>query len=81
MKIFEKGTSVHATDVYFVSSKKLYVDAAKTVEAKRSNILDSIASGKILINNGTDYLTVTSVKLDGSAVVVGETTFSIAADA
>lgn len=81
MKIFEKGTSVHATDVYFVSSSKLYVDADATVEAKRSNILDSIASGKILLNDGSSYLTVTSVAVDGSEVVVGETTYSIAADA
>ena len=80
MKIFEKGTSVHATEIFYVNSTKLYIDAAHTIEAKRSNVLEAIASGKMLVNNGTSYLTVTSVKLDGSQVVVGETTYSIAAD-
>ena len=81
MKIFEKGTSVHATEIFYVKSTKLYVDEAKEVEAKRSDVLKAVQSGKLLVNNGTSFLTVTSVKLDGSQVVVGETTYNIAADA
>lgn len=81
MNMFEKGSSVHATGVLFVKSSKLYVDAAKEVEVKRSQVLDIVKSGRIFINDGTSLLTVTSVKLDGSQVVVGETTYSIAADA
>lgn len=81
MKIFGKGSQKFATEVLYVKSTKLYVDAAKTVEVKRSEVIAAIKSGKLLIDNGTSFLTVTSVKLDGSQVVVGETTYSIAADA
>lgn len=81
MRIYGKGSDKNATNVLFVKSTKLYVDAAKTVEVKRSQVLSMVANGKLFIDNGTSYVLPTSVKLDGSQVVVGETTYSIAADA
>lgn len=77
MKIFEKGSSVHATDVYFVKSSKLYVDAAKTVQAIAADVLKSIKSGRMLVDDGTNLNTVTSVKSDGTKVVVGSTEYTV----
>lgn len=77
MKIFEKGSSVHATDVYFVKSSKLYVDEAKTVQAIAADVLKSIATGRMLVNDGTNLNTVTLVKLDGTKVTVGATDYTV----
>ena len=77
MKIFEKGSNVHATDVYFVKSSKLYVDAAKTVQAIAADVLKSIKSGRMLVDDGTNLNTVTSVKSDGTKVVVGATEYTV----
>lgn len=82
MKIFEKGTQVHATELLYVKSSKLYIDEAKTVELKRGAAVKLAANpSKIFINDGTSLTGITSIKLDGSQIVVGETTYSIAADA
>lgn len=77
MRIFEKGTNVHATDVYFVKSSKLYVDEAKTVQAIAADVLKSIQSGRMLVNDGTNLNTVTLVKLDGTKVTVGATDYTV----
>ncbi len=77
MKIFEKGSKVHATDVYFVKSSKLYVDEAKTVQAIAADVLASIATGRMLVNDGTNLNTVTLVKLDGTKVTVGATDYTV----
>lgn len=82
MKIFSKGSQKYATEVLFVKSNKLYTDEAKTVELKRGAAVKLAAKpGAIFINDGTSLLAITSIKLDGSQIVVGETTYSIAADA
>lgn len=81
MKIFEKGTQVHATELLYVKSSKLYTDAAKEVELKRPAAVKLAANpSKIFINDGTSLIGITSIKLDGSQIVVGETTYSIAAE-
>jgi phage gp36-like protein len=77
MKIFEKGSSVHATDVYFVKSNKLYTDEAKTNKAIAADVLKSVASGRMFVNVGTNFDFVTSVKLDGTKVVVGSTEYTV----
>lgn len=77
MKLFEKGTQVHATEVLYVSSSKLYFDANHTKEVKQADI-KKLAPTKFVVTDGTDYLAVTKMAVDGSEVVVGETTYSIA---
>ena len=78
MKIFGKGSQKFATEVLFVNSSKLYFDAAHTVEVKQADVKKIATPNKVVINNGTSLLAVTSIALDGSAVVVGETSYSIA---
>lgn len=79
MKFFEKGTQVHASEVLYVSSSKLYLDEAKSVEVKQADVKKLLAApSKVLVNDGTSLLTITSIALDASEIVVGETTYSIA---
>lgn len=79
MKIFAKGTQKYATEALFVDSSKLYFDAAFTNEVKQADVKKLLAAPtKIVINNGTSLLTITSAKLDGSEIVVGSTTYDIA---
>ena len=78
MKLFEKGTQVHAVEVLYIDSTKLYFEAAHTNEVKRADVIKLGAPNKFAVTDGTDIFAVTSVKADGSAVVVGETTYSIA---
>lgn len=68
MQIFEKGTQVHATEVFFVKSGALYVDEAKTVAAKKEDVTKAIQAGRVLINDGTNLVVPTLVKLDGTKV-------------
>ena len=77
MQIFEKGTQVHATEVFFIKNGALYVDAAKTVAAKKEDAAKAILAGRVLVTDGTDYFTVTSVALDGTSVVVGSDTYTL----
>ena len=79
MKLFEKGNQVHATEVFFVKNSALYVDEAKTVAAKAADVLEAIKSGKMIVNDGTNFAAVTSVKLDGTKVVVGSTEYTVPA--
>lgn len=77
MNMYEKGTQVHATTVFFVKDGALYVDEAKTVAAKKEDAAKAILSGRVLINDGTDFLTVTSVAIDGTSVVVGSDSYTL----
>lgn len=77
MQIFEKGTQVHATEVFFIKDGALYVDAAKTVAAKKEDAAKAILAGRVLVTDGTDYFTVTSVAADGTSVVVGSDTYTL----
>ena len=77
MNMYEKGTQVHATTVFFVKDGALYVDEAKTVAAKKEDAAKAILSGRVLINDGTDFLTVTSVAINGTSVVVGSDTYTL----
>ncbi len=77
MQIFEKGTQVHATEVFFIKDGALYVDAAKTVAAKKEDAAKAILAGRVLVTDGTDYYTVTSVAADGTSVVVGSDTYTL----
>ncbi len=82
MKIFGKGSQKYATEVLYVKTNKLWLDEDKTVELKRNAAIKLAASpANIFINDGTSLIGITSIKLDGSQIVVGETTYSIAADA
>ena len=77
MQIFEKGTQVHATEVFFIKDGALYVDAAKTIAAKKEDAAKAILAGRVLVTDGTDYFTVTSVAADGTSVVVGSDTYTL----
>lgn len=77
MQIFEKGTQVHATEVFFIKDGALYVDAAKTVAATKEDAAKAILAGRVLVTDGTDYYTVTSVAADGTSVVVGSDTYTL----
>jgi hypothetical protein len=77
MNMYEKGTQVHATTVFFVKDGALYVDEAKTVAAKKEDAAKAILSGRVLINDGTDFKTVTSVAIDGTSVVVGSDSYTL----
>ena len=81
MKIFGKGSQKFTTEVLFVKSSKLYLDAAKEVELKRGTAVKlASAPANIFINDGTSLIGITSIKLDGSQIVVGETTYNVAAE-
>lgn len=77
MNMYEKGSQVHATTVFFVKDSALYVDEAKTVAAKKEDAAKAIVSGRVLINDGTDFKTVTSVAIDGTSVVVGSDSYTL----
>lgn len=77
MNIYEKGTQVHATTVFFVKDSALYVDEAKTVAAKKEDAAKAIISGRVLISDGTDYALPTSVAIDGTSVVVGSDSYTL----
>ena len=77
MKIFAKGSQKYATEVLFVNSTKLYLDAEKTVELTQA-VAKKLVPSKTVVTDGTSYLTITSMAINGSEIVVGETTYSIA---
>ena len=77
MKLFGFGTQKYATEVFFIKDGALYVDAAKTVAAKKEDAAKAIKSGKILVTDGTDYFFPTSVAIDGTEVVVGSDTYTL----
>ena len=77
MNIYEKGTQVHATEVFFVKDGALYVDSAKTVAAKKEDAAKAILAGRVLIADGTDYKLPTSVAADGTSVVVGSDSYTL----
>lgn len=77
MNMYEKGTQVHATTVFFVKSGALYVDEAKEVAAKKEDAAKAIISGRVLVNDGTDFVVPTSVAIDGTSVVAGGETYTL----
>ena len=77
MKIFEKGTQVHAVEVLYVKSGALYVDEAKEVAAKKEDAIAAIQSGKVLINDGTNLVVPTLVKLDGTKVTANGVDYTL----
>ena len=76
-RFFENGDQVHATTVFFVSSGALYVDEAKTVAAKKEDAIKAIKSGKVLINDGTNLVVPTLVKLDGTKVTANAVDYTL----
>ena len=77
MNMYEKGTQVHATTVFFVKSGALYVDEAKTVAAKKEDAINAIGSGKVLINDGTNLVVPTLVKLDGTKITANAVDYTL----
>ena len=77
MKMYEKGTQVHATEVFFVKSGALYVDEAKEVAAKKEDAVKAIASGRVLINDGTNLVVPTLVKLDGTKITANAVDYTL----
>lgn len=77
MKIYEKGTQVHATEVFFVGSGALYVDEAKTVAVKKEDAAKAIKSGRVLINDGTNLVVPTLVKLDGTKITANAVDYTL----
>ena len=77
MNMYEKGTQVHATTVFFVKDAALYVDEAKTVAAKKEDAAKAIISGRVLVNDGTDFVVPTSVAINGTSVVAGGETYTL----
>lgn len=77
MNMYEKGTQVHATTVFFVKSGALYVDEAKTVAAKKEDAIKAIGSGKVLINDGTNLVIPTLVKLDGTKITANAVDYTL----
>ena len=61
MLMYEKGTQVHATTVFFVKSGALYTDEAKEVLAKKEDAIKAIQSGRVLVNDGTNLVVPTLV--------------------
>ena len=76
-KIYEKGTQVHATEVFFVKSGALYVDEAKTVAAKKEDAVKAIQAGRVLINDGTNLVVPTLVKLDGTKITANAADYTL----
>ena len=76
-KIYETGDQVHATTVFFVDDGALYVDAAKSVAAKKEDAIKAIQSGKVLINDGTNLVVPTLVKLDGTKITANAVDYTL----
>ena len=75
--IYEKGDQVHATAVFFVDTGVLYVDAAKTVAAKKEDAVKAIQAGRLLINDGTNLVIPTLVKLDGTKITANAVDYTL----
>lgn len=78
MKLFEKGTQVHATEVLYAKSGKLYTDAAQTVELKKADAV-KLSPAKAVVSDGTNYSAITSMAIDGSKITVGSTNYTVSA--
>lgn len=77
MKMYEKGTQVHATEVFFVKSGALYVDEAKNVAATKEDAVKAIKSGRVLVNDGTNLVVPTLVKLDGTKITANAVDYTL----
>lgn len=76
MLMYEKGTQVHGTTVFFIKSGALYVDEAKEVAAKKEDVAKAVLSGRVLLTDGTDFIIPDTIAVAGTSVVVGETTYT-----
>lgn len=74
--IYEKGSQVHGTTVFTINSGALYVDEAHTVAAKKEDVAKAVLSGRVLLSDGTNYVIPDSIAINGTSVVVGETTYT-----
>lgn len=79
MKIFEKGTQVHATEVLYANNSKLYFDAAHTKELKQADA-KKLQPCKAVVSDGTSYSAITAMAINGSSITVGSTEYTIAAE-
>lgn len=77
MNMYEKGSQVHATTVFFVYSSALYVDEAHEVAAKKEDAVAAIQSGRVLINDGTNLVVPTLVKLDGTKITANAVDYTL----
>jgi hypothetical protein len=77
MLMYEKGTQVHGTTVFFVKSGALYTDEAKSVAAKKEDAVKAIQSGRVLINDGTNLVVPTLVKLDGTKITANAVDYTL----
>ena len=77
MNMYEKGDQVHATTVFVADTGVLYVDAAKTVAAKKEDAVKAIQSGRVLINDGTNLVVPTLVKLDGTKITANSVDYTL----
>lgn len=75
--IYEKGSQVHGTTIFFVKSGALYVDEAKEVAAKKEDAIKAIQSGRVLVNDGTNLVVPTLVKLDGTKITANEVDYTL----
>ena len=75
--IYEKGSQVHGTTVFFVKSGALYVDEAKEVAAKKEDAIKAIQSGRVLVNDGTNLVVPTLVKLDGTKITANAVDYTL----
>lgn len=77
MKIFAKGSQKYATEVLYEANDTLYFDEARIRQVKQADIKKLMPSQVVVLANSA-YFAVDSIAVDGSEVVVGETTYSIA---
>lgn len=80
-KIYEHGDSVHVGNYILyadTTAKKIYTDTAKSKEAKAADVVKAFKEGKLLINDGTGFASVTFVNLAGTSVVANTVTYTVA---
>ena len=76
-KIYEKGSQVHATTVFYVYSSALYVDEAHETAATKEDAILAIQAGRVLINDGTNLVVPTLVKLDGTKITANAVDYTL----
>lgn len=76
MKMYAKGSQKYATEVLYVKSNKLYTDEAKEKELKKANAA-KLQPRNVVISDGTNYIAVTSMAIDGSKISAGGTDYTV----
>ena len=75
-KIFEKGTSVHVGSYrFYVNDGKLYEDEDHEHQVTDKMALQAFAEGKLQIALSQDLLMASAIKLNGSAVSAGGSSY------